>query len=503
VICSDVSKRLFDLDELDSIIAIMEQTFNFNYWASVEEQRAMCDIVISPDVDGYRTFAFRELDEILEEGKRAVQERKEELRQMADTLRRPGEPQFAWMPADIDTVRISRAEVAGLEDVPESVVRGQMNLPESGAASARQIEEEIDRIFSTRFFERVTYALEQDTAGRSILHIQVSERTEDELRIGFRYDLRDQGRLLLNSTFRNVARRGSKLSVEAEVGNTLSLTTNYVLKIGKRKRVGGFARAQVLKSRFDEYVDAEPVSQISFRAARTEAGIGSIFSTQAHLGLSVLAEYSHTAPRITELPDQSSHTVFTLMPVATLWIDSFDRTAFPTRGIFLYAQSLLADTRFGSDISMGQHRVIGLKAIRLHPRAVLQQEIEFAFTRGDRQEIPGPWRLGLGGENKGLFETGRFVGLDLNERTGRYLTKLGARLRFEVQRGRYLNVVANVGTASDRWGWDALRDELISGFGLGIALDTVVGPVDVMFSAGNTNDLSVSLNVGYRFATTY
>jgi outer membrane protein assembly factor BamA len=427
----------------------------------------------------------------------------DDLRHMADTLRRERGQRLAWIPADVDSVSIDRIEISGLSDVSETVVLGQMDIPEAGSVTAATIERDIDRIFSTRFFERVTYDLQPNSAGDTTLHIRVSERTEDEMRLGFRYDIRDQARFLVNTTFRNVASRGSKLSVEAEVGNKLSLTANYVLKVGARRRVGAFVRSQVLKSRFEEYLDAEPVSQISFRAARSEIGLGSVFSTRLHAGISVLAEYSHTAPRITELPDEAARTVFTFMPVATLWVDSFDRAAFPTRGIFLFARSLAAHTDFASDVSMSQHRVIGVRAVRVHPRVVLLPELELAITYGDRKDIPGPWRLGLGGENKGLYETGRFVGLDQNERTGKYLTKIGARVRFEIRPRRYVTFIGNIGSARDEWTWNVFEEDLVTGFGVGVEFDTVIGPIGLVLSAGNTNDLAISFNLGHRFATTY
>ncbi len=501
VICSDVSKPLSERDELDSIISIMEQTFNFQYWDKVEEQRATCDLVIAPDVGEIGTFAFGEWERILDVSRVTVDNMWLQLVALADSIAGDGDHGPDRQPASVDSVAVAEIVVEGLEAVPRSVVEGQMDIDPPQWVSVDEIERDIERIYSTRFFERVTYVLEPvDRRNASRLQVRVIERTDDELRFGFRYDPRTQARMRLNAVYKNVISRGSKLSLVAEVGEALAFSTDYFFKFGLWRRAGIRARALVARRKFDEYLDGEPVAQISTNLARVEVGVSTLFSTRAYTGLSVIGEVSRTGPRISSIPDRDDLHAFVLLPAATFWYETFDRLSYPNDGIFLFMRSVVSHPEIGSDVSMSRHRLIFSGATRISGPVTLETNLEFAAIFGDRNAIPAHWRLGLGGANKGVFETGRFIGLDLNERSGRYISKAGVRLRIEVRPRRYLLLEANAGTAGDDilWKLDLNRDGLI-GYGIGFGMSTVVGPIELMLTDGNADKPGVVFNLGYRF----
>ena len=149
---------------------------------------------------------------------------------------------------------------------------------------------------------------------------------------------------------------------------------------------------------------------------------------------------------------------------------------------------------------MSRHVLIRRQAHALSDRIILISDIEAAATFGNRQELPGSLRLGLGGLIKGPFEPGRFVGLGHNERTGRFLTKAGLSLQMEFQRKRYLTIMGNLGSSSEEWNRNPYRrDDVLLGAGAALGLETVIGPVEVTVGVGNQDKMRVTFNIGYLF----
>ncbi len=501
VICSDVSRPLLERDRLDSIISIMEQTFNFEYWASVSEQRRHCDLVIVPELEKRQTLDFSHVEAVIRSGKDAADTVKDRLVALADSVSRPEDPPAVWNPAAVDSVLIVDYELIGLTRVPPLLVIGLMDLEIPSWVSAADIERDIERIFATRFFERVTYRIDLAPEGYgSVLRIRSLERRDNEVRFGFRFDLRNQSRLVVATAFQNVLSKGSKLVLETEIGNRLSLATDYYLKMGLQGRQAIRLRGELFQQRIDEFADGKAQAQIDTRSASFEAGVASVYSTRGYYGVSVIAMASRTAPRIARTDEFPTSTSTLILPTATIWLDTFDRIAFPRRGGVFYLSSIGTHEALGSGISMSQHRFIRRYAHSLSKRITLITDFEAAATFGNRQELPGQLRIGLGGLIKGPFETGRFVGLGHNERTGRFLTKAGLHLQMEFQSRRYLTLIGNVGSASEEWSqYPYGRDDVLLGVGAALGLETAIGPFEVTVGVGNRDKARVTFNVGYLF----
>ena len=82
------------------------------------------------------------------------------------------------------------------------------------------MRDEIDRVYSTAFFERVTYQLEPSNPGTQ-LTIRVKEKEDNQFRFGFRVDQRNKTSILLNTTLHNPISRRFATHSGIETGRTI------------------------------------------------------------------------------------------------------------------------------------------------------------------------------------------------------------------------------------------------------------------------------------------
>ena len=212
VIGVDVGAPLYGKQDLNTLFRITEQVVSFRGVENNELQRALCDILILPELENFTSTDFEQVELLIASGERAARAMLPRLRALADSLARLGSRQDVSLKdlSVVDRLYLTELRFEGLENVSRQLLEARLQLKVPGWYTLREVVEGIERAYGTRFFERITYRLEPGAEG-SRLVVRVIEQNESQFRFGIHYDSDREAAILLNNTYRNVMLEGSRL----------------------------------------------------------------------------------------------------------------------------------------------------------------------------------------------------------------------------------------------------------------------------------------------------
>jgi NTE family protein len=495
LICSDVSGPLQKGDELRSLFDIVFQTVAFTMAAHNEEQRKLCDVLIQPDVEGLSTFSFAEFDDWIRRGEAAATVYADTLRAIASAA--AGPRSRAPAPLLPDTVSVTAFRVVGVTtDDARNVVWRALDLALPGRLSARSFDRALSRLSATNLFSRVTYRI--DIGGPdTVAVIEVEAQPQDQIGLGFRYDDHRKAALLFTGTLHNLLQYGSTLDADLRLGEPTQFGLSYLAGRGIVSDINMGAEAEYTRALLDIFEGGERVADIRTRVASVSGVLGRTLSRTTVAGLRAGIEYVDTETRIAEADTAAHRTYYT--GSAILWRDTFDRTAFPTRGISLRWRSVVGNDRLGGNTSFVQHLLDVEQLVALSRRTVLRVRAIAGGGTGD--DLPLHRHFFLGGVHlsPAFPETQpTFWGLEPQERAGTAVHVARVALQREILRDLFATIGVNVGNAFARWAPSEF--EYIAGWGASLGLATPIGPIEATVSGRNFGEWPIfSLNIGPAF----
>ena len=231
-----VSSDLDPEEKLNSAVSILAQSAFITSAFDSREQMAKCDLLIVPDLEGYSTGSFTSASEILERGMESGQQYIETFRKMADSLKQWGPLHEVDKPAIQEEYKFDKVEVEGNEIIQDEFIIGKMMVEPEQTVSISHIENRLNVIFGTQYFEKIWYEIMGETNHR-ILKIYVDERPKTQLRFSYHYDSENKGGIVGNLTLRNLLLNRSRLIFEADLATNPSTLLDYFKYLGKNQSV--------------------------------------------------------------------------------------------------------------------------------------------------------------------------------------------------------------------------------------------------------------------------
>ena len=548
VVCVDVSDPLSPADSLKTAADVLLQTISFQMQRSTDAQRKLCDVLITPDITGLPATSFNKGPVWIARGVAAANAVRPRLREIADSVRalraesgsrvagrgagpdslqpRPPTPDPHRPPAYAaatpsgfpapraapwDSVYVRQVRVRGHGDakhrLADRLAGATLSVRTPGWVTPAKLEDALARLYGSGHFERVTYAIVPNAGGASSdIVVDVTPRNEDAFGVGLRYDSERQAALLFSAALHDRLHYGSTAQLDVRLGEQLQFDGQYVFDETPTLHAERRFRVTYLRTPLRLYDGGRSIAEERLHISSVSATVGHTLSTNAAVALEAKGEYAYnsivTAP--VGLVAERAETYYTLG--AQLWLDSFDRTVFPTRGGSLIAQSEVADRRIGSGATFSRHVVDGERYLPLGSRTSLTGRLALGWTTG-ADDLPEHDRFYLGGSIPSALLATQFLpfyGLKAQELSGRgvRLASLGAQR--ELQRNVFLLARWDVGTTFDTW--PSLRDQLherlryASGAGLALGAVTPAGPVTFTLASRTREwDPVVDLEFGFRF----
>lgn len=510
--------RLHSENELNSLSSILEQSVFFRAAERNKQNQKLVDILIQPDV--YKNFtaaSFNEAAKLIAEGERAARAVWPQLKALADSLAKYQPSSPPSLPPTPEFLDITSININGLKNVSKSFVLNKIKFDVPGYYSIQEIENAVELLYGTRFFSKVEYALVQNPDSGVNLIFDLDEIDYDLLRVGGKYDSEYKATLLVNTTFRNLFLKGSRLTLDFRLGDLSRIKAAYTihsaLHTARREQwinapwllaVFPDVTLSTEFSRYNYYTYSGNIKSALYNISKTNLQLKSTnnFSNSVSLSSDLSLDYSATDAKFVtyNLSESYSHLFASLG--TTLLVDTRDSYFVPNRGLytFLRAEAI-------QDISSGKNdiedivRLIGKWSISLplvRNKLVLSPQTMIGYNFKP-VSVPD-YSLYIGGNsihpvNEGSFP---FPGIEYFERSGQAVFVQNVQFQFQMFQNHYIIAQGNMGSAQESI-YNLLVNRPFYGVCLSYCYNSVVGPLIISVHSSEIHPApGFFLSFGYR-----
>lgn len=502
IIGVDVTFGLYKRRELNDAFHIMEQATTFQMAQTNEQQRQICDLVISPDIENFGNFDFGYADTLIALGEAAARRNLPRLKALADSLNAFAPPRKPMkMQSNLRAIFVTKVEIQGLNRVSEHVVRGNLKIKDSSWVSTQRLEKGIERVYGTRFFERVSYKIQPEGIGAKLI-ISVIERSYNYFKVGINYDNHLAAAILLNTTFRNVLGEGSKLLLDLRLSKDPAFRATYSIHTTLRPNIGFVSRLWYNDFEANYYQQGDLAAIYNLGHLTGEFELQSGFSNRFAVSAGIRGESLFIDPQL-----DINDTVNLNFSLASLYsrinYDNLDRIDFPNNGARLsarFSRSLKAIDKsdLAHDQTFWQVTMQYEKYFSLLPRWVVAARLHGGHVAGGK--IHPAFLMYLGDEIQRENNIFPFIGIDFMQYSGKSMLAAGLESRIELWDNKFLLLEGNVARHSQELKTLLKPDGLIYGWGVGVGLRSIIGPIEFVLSQSNKKQrFTGRLKIGYSF----
>ena len=524
IIGVDVGAPLYKEDELTSLFRIMEQATSFTNDEATKKARKMCNILITPNIEGISSASFDIPENIIQRGELAARKQYNQLLELANKLKKyeTGEKKIT-LPTLPDSFYISRIKIDGLEKVSKDLITGKLNIHSGETVTRKKVENAVNEVYSSRYFKRVIYRLKEDSTGRGTeLILKVEEKTLDKFRVGLHYDTDLKSALLINTTLRNVWINGSKFKIDARLSTNPNVSASYFYYTGKSPgiRMGTILNWGQLTVPDYNY-ENKKIASAELEKASGEVQLQALFNKSMAFILGAKVDLNFIDYITTKKNDLGIEEKFVIQESAgmlnfsaTLLYNSLNKPVYPTNGIFANIKgeyipltsadlsTLLSDVEKAASIFVNMN--FGRASFRykqyfpIVKRFTLQANIRTGFTTTDKAPLSYLFFIGgLARETDSFvpFEGVNFLGIKArNFFTG------GLLMQWEPFNDKYIILSAKMGRSTSDKFTDLININSFYGYGVSVGMDTFIGPISLVFSGGtHVKGMLTYFTIGYNF----
>ena len=497
LICVDLSEPLRSDGDFRSLVDVLLQAVAFQTTESTEEQRALCDVLIRPDIDGLSALDFGDAEAWIQRGNRAARIALDTLPALRDFASSAEEAALTLSVPLPDSIRVLRIDLEGADgDDVNRIARSALPDQEDGRLDRGELDLALAELHGMGTFGDVRYRV--DIAGSDTTVVfQVQEEAQDELGMGLRYDSEHGASVLFDATVANWLGQGSLARGEVRLGNEIRLEGSYLSGRGIISPMVLMGTADWTQSTFDLRGADGPVSRISLDAASARGLLGMVLDRSTLVGIEIRGEWTRGGTVIA--PADSTGTDALGSVALTFLRDTFDDTDFPHRGLRASVRSEVGLGTLAEGASFHHHVVDFESYLSLHPR--LTAVLAALAGVGGGSDLPLQRLFFLGGAiPPAIYESTQptFFGLSQQERSGRAVQLARAGLRLEPRDGMYLTLGLDVGNAFPDWQWSSSHYDM--GWGIEVAAESIIGPIRLIAHETDFRGWpSVVVSLGRRF----
>lgn len=506
VIGVNVTSGLHGKEDLNSVFQILGQSTTYQITQAIEDQKKYCDVLVEPELSKYNMFSFGDTDSIIMAGEKMARIYSDVFSHIADSINsfyvNPTKYGAAIELKAANSIYIDSLRIIGLEEISENVIINnlQLNIPDN--VKLGEIEEGIEKIYGTRFFESVYYQFDF-SEGKNVLLVKVKEQPYDFFKFSFNYNNYLKSALLLNSTFRNALGKGSRLLAEVRLSENPAFRAHYQINTLWKPAIG--FTSQFVYNNFKAYHtdNSGYLENISnYRHTCFEAGLQSVLTNS--IMMKALLQYDHQNIASTlSGPDSLKNRMAYLNATAQLLLDTYDYSIFPKSGkrINVEISRNLGTTNPDNTIWSGDFiraKFLANKIFPLGEKLFLNVGMGSGVTFG---ENPHPINyFHFGGESRYEPTMIPFAGLRFMRATTPNFWNANTEITIEPWKNKYILVKGSVSKLADSYEGLWSYENLLAGIEAGIGFNSFIGPVTLTVGTNNKlNNVSAFLNIGYIF----
>lgn len=331
VIGVDLNQDLSKREDLNSIVAILNQVIDFGIKKDTRRQYKYTDINIKPDLKGMTATSYDDKKKILDSGYAEGLKYSEILNELPkrpfDRLRQHINPIYSNV-YKIDSVSVEGGRIYG-----ENYVLGKMGLRLPSLQTYGSINKKIDKLVATNNYKFINYDIVTENNANYLKLYVTEDNSRHFVKFGLHYDEIFKTGLLLNYSAKRLLFRNSNLSLDVIVGDKPRYYLNYFIDNGYIPGFGIYSSGMSFDLR-----DADNNNTENWMWLRNEVYIQSIWKDKFAVGGGISNDYFEAEANGTN----KRYNRF-LNPYVFLKSDTQDDKDFPTRGIYINAEGKVID----------------------------------------------------------------------------------------------------------------------------------------------------------------
>ena len=537
-----------DPENLTSLFSQVKQLKVIITDQEFENYHKMCDIFISPEVNGVGMLSFdkESISRMTSSGYEAASRHEAEFQALKEMLQENpaeafDEDQQAKKAINIlqNQVLISEIRMEGVEKDIEKWIRRRCTVKVGDLVCKDDIDKSVSIYYGTGNYSSITYTLHEDASveGAYVLNFRFVENPPHDFGLGFRFDSHDMLSVLLNMGLNSNRMSGFKAAVSSKLGGNQWLNANFSYGHMLYPRIN--MSYDFRNSELDAYDMDALVMNMKFLQHKLKVYLSENYSRTISLGGGFEAEFldprkvmyhSHDAV------DSDYNNINTLGSFAYFHFDNLDRSTFATRGakgsIDVTWKDLLF-TNHGTEAFGTGSVVFGVESYVpvIKDRLVLVPQLygSFLFGKGATCGLTDSWNPVfdgpvpayptmnniIGGSEMGRYIDQQlpFIGLKKISLAFNNLAVIRLDIRTRLFNSHYLTAIVNYARSGidiknffndrDVPVWDELYDYNASnwwGAGLRYSIDTKIGPLSFDVSSSNiSRNVNLYFSLGHYF----
>lgn len=516
VIGVDVQDSLVTRESLASVLEILTQISNMRTVKDMSGKVEQTDIYIDPPIGPYSVMSFDRGRRIILDGEEAAEKKMSQLKKVAAVQQQEKREQVKI--PEIDSIYIADVRIEGNHSYPRSYVLGKLKLNYPETISYQDLSHGFNNLSATGNFNRVNYRLNPLNGGY-VLELQLEEnRNKTFFKMALHYDDLYKSAALVNVTRKSLLFTNDVTSFDLILGDNLRYNFEYYWdkgfywSMGVRSRYNSFDKNVGI-----DFMESSPALTdiqlnritIDYEDLSNQVYFETLFEQVFSLGLGAEHKYLEVVSEtIGDVENTLPATVFDrsnyYSGFSYLRYDSYDNKYLPRRGLFFNGDFHLYFLSSDYNENFSEFSVLkGTLGYAVTPMSRFTARISTGagFQIGKNSTHSLDFFLG-GYGNDFINNIMPFYGYDFLELSGDSYIRGLVELDYELFRKHHLIASANYATVGENiyTTGDWFLSPEYSGYALGYALETFMGPMEVKYSySPETRNSQWFFSLGFWF----
>lgn len=519
IIGSYVGFQRKNVDELMTIPGIIEQIAMSRSLEDFNEEKKLADFLVYPDVKSFSVTDFNNVDSLVNSGYVAAQPFRDSFRKLADSLnsfamRKPVKNIFGK-----DTYTFDAIEIAGNDIYTDDQIMGVLDVKPGKEVDRESISEGIELLYGRAWFEKVKYRIVPRNDSL-ILAIDCEEKPRAMIYGSVYYNNSLLSGLIMGARIKSLLTPRSVIDINSFIGKYYRFKFGVLQFIDRNQKLGFAVNYSTDNTLFPWLVHKGETGNTLSRNQVVDAGIHNYIGLNNLITLSGLYSETHLKPDYISSRNIRTYSYNYLSSEFGFSRNNLNSKHFPDNGLILNISarvSRLISAKIDTDGSrINLSDIAGYERDNFYTfRAGIRQYITTGrkttfsigaealyITDSDTLSVQNNFFL-LGGIQADTKRSIPMTGFHPNELKVRRMAIVRSEVDFEFIRDLHLTVMADLSAAEDNnYPYELM---IMSGFGLGLGYNSVIGPVKagLMYGSytGETyfNGLKGYISIGYNF----
>lgn len=493
VIGSYTGFKRYDEAGLESLNGIIKQVGFYSSLRDYDEQKKLVDFLIEPEVKGFSSIAFYNVDTLIDRGYRAALPYRERFRMLADSLNKYGKQAPLKKIIDKRYYTVDGIEVMGNTVHSDDQILGILDISPGKEIDRDLLVEKMELLYGNVWFEQVRYRFETHNDSL-VMIIDCVENPKAVLYGSVHYDDALNSGLLIGMSVKNLVTPRSVLNIDTYISEFYRIRVNSIQFVDRNEKFGLAANFLADKTALPLITLRNETGRMLSRSFSAGLSLNKRIGLNHMMSFSADYEYLSLSPDFITRCSMKKLSYNYVTEGFEYLANSLDRKHFPRRGVVynLYAgTSKLLSGRLRSDslniactgdngTDFSFNRFFTLQG-RIRSYIPVSSKTTLAL-KGDALYISNTDSISahnnfylLGG----IQPTGRrsvpMAGFHANQIPVQKLAGFGIDADIEILRDLYLNIITGIFAIQEM---DRDRGySLLAGYGIGLGYMSVIGPV--------------------------